>query len=140
MTQRADKPEKKIKTRWIRLLAVIAALLTLFSAAFWGVSALLSDGDFIDDQYNALGTSEEMGISVPDLSRATIALFDYMKGKRDSIKISVRQDGQEVEDLFFHPKEVIHMEEVRELWRTLVVFSVLGIAAAGGCIAAIIFF
>ena len=140
MTQKKDKPEKKIKTRWIRLLATVAALLTLFSVAFWGVSALLADSDLIDEQYTALGTSEEMGISVPDLSRATIALFDYMKGRRDSIKISVRQDGQEVEDLFYHPKEVIHMEEVRELWRTLVIFSVLGIAAAGGCVAAILFF
>lgn len=140
MTIKTAKTEKKIKTRWIRLLATAAALLTLFSVAFWGVSALLGDTDLIDEQYTALGTSEEMGISVPDLSRATNALFDYMKGRRDSIKISVRQDGQEVEDLFYHPKEVIHMEEVRELWRTLVIFSVLGIAAAGGCVAAIVFF
>lgn len=140
MTQSTAKPEKKIRTRWIRLLAAAAALLTLFSVAFWGVSALLEDTSFIDEQYTALGTSEEMGISVPDLSRATVALFDYMKGRRDSIRISVRQNGQEVDDLFYHPKEVVHMEEVRDLWRTLVVLSVFGIAVAGGCIAAIIFF
>ncbi len=140
MTQNSTKTKKKIKTRWIRLLSATAALLMLFSLAFWGVSALLEDTDLIDEQYTALGTSEEMEISVPDLSRATIALFDYMKGRRDSIKVSVRQGGQEVEDLFYHPKEVIHMEEVRDLWRTLVVLSVFGIAIAGGCIAAIIFF
>lgn len=140
MTQSTEKTGKKFKTRWIRLFATLAALLTLFSVAFWGVSAMLEDTDFIDKTYTSLGTSEEMGISIPDLSRATIALFDYMKGRRDSIKISVRQDGKEVEDLFYHPKEVIHMEEVRELWGTLTVFSVLGIAVAGGCIAAIVFF
>ncbi len=138
--EQATQPKKNIKTRWIRLVAAVAAILILFSVGFWSVSAMLDDREFIEDQYTELGTSQEMGIPIPDLSRATDELFSYMKGSRDNIRISVRMNGEQVEDLFYHPKEVVHMEEVRGLWRSLVAFSIIGIALAGGCIALIVFF
>ena len=116
MEQEQAGNRKIIKTRWIRLIAAIAAFLMLFSVGFWSIGALLNDTEFIEDQYTVLGTSEKMGISVPDLSRATSSLFDYIKNRRADIRVSVRRDGAEVDDLFYHPKEVVHMEEVRSLW------------------------
>ena len=95
---------------------------------------------YIESEYDRLETEKETGISVPDLSNATRALFDYMKGRRDNIRIAVRVDNVPVDDLFFHIKEVIHMEEVRALWRTLRVAAILGVALAAALLAAIVFF
>lgn len=136
----ARRNTKPVKTGWIRLFAVFAAILLLFSFGFFGVSLLVRDADFIEEQYSALGTDEEMGMTVPDLSRATLALFDYMRGARDSIKVSVRMNGVVVDDLFYHSKEIVHMEEVRALWRTLTLWAIVGVAAALGLFAGILFF
>ena len=135
-----QKKTKKPKTGLIRLAAAIAAILLLFGAGFFGVSAVLEDGEFIENEYMRLGTDAKMGISIPDLSNATRALFDYMKGRRADIRISVIENGVQVDDLFYHEKEVVHMEEVRALWTTLTFAAVIGIAAALGLLAAILFF
>lgn len=134
------KPAKKPKTGLIRFAAAVACILLLFGIGFIGVSVIVSDTDFIEDQYAALGTDQEMGMTIPDLSKATMALFNYMRGNRDDIKVSVVMNGVEVDDLFYHTKEVIHMKEVRALWRGLTAFVIIGIAAALGLLAAIVFF
>ena len=131
---------KKPKTGAIRFFAALAAVLLLFGVGFFGVSARLNDTEFIEDEYTRLGTDQEMGMTIPDLSYATKALFDYMRGNRADIRVSVRMNGEDVDDLFYHPKEVIHMEEVRALWSTLTVMAVLSIAIALGLLVGIIFF
>ena len=134
------KPAKKPKTGLIRFAAAVACILLLFGIGFIGVSVIVSDTDFIENQYAALGTDQEMGMTIPDLSKATMALFNYMRGNRDDIKVSVVMNGVEVDDLFYHTKEVIHMEEVRALWRGLTAFVIIGMAVALGLLAAIVFF
>ena len=138
-TETAPEP-KKTRTGWIRTLAALAALLILFSAAFFSVSAVLDDTEFIERQYTALGTDLEMGMSIPDLSKATTALFDYMKGRRDSIKVSARVNKVEMDDLYYHGKEIVHMEEVKRLWSTLTAFSIVGLGIAAVLLALIVFF
>ena len=134
------KTKKKVKTGWIRLLAAFAAILILFSVGFIGVSAILDDTEFIEEQYTELGTAQDLGMSIPDLSKATQALFDYMKGRRDDIKVSALVNKVEMEDLFYHGKEIVHMEEVRSLWSGLTAFSIVGLGLAAGLLAIIVFF
>ena len=131
---------KKARTGWIRLFAMIAAILILFSAAFFAVSAMLDDTEFIERKYTELGTDTEMGMSIPDLSKATTALFDYMKGRRDDIKVSARVNKVEMDDLYYHSKEIVHMEEVRQLWSSLTAFSIVGLGIAAVLLAIIVFF
>lgn len=139
-TKQPKSPEKETKTGGIRLAAAFAAILLLFGIGFFGVSAVVNDIEFIEDEYSRLGTDQEMGMTIPDLSYATKALFDYMRGARDDITVSVHVNGVETDDLFYHAKEKIHMEEVRALWSTLTVMAVASIAIALGLIAAIVFF
>ena len=139
---KGEATDKEIKPRTgaIRIAAAFAAFLLLFGIAFFTASTVLDDGMFIETEYERLQTDQETGISIPDLSLATRALFDYMKGRRENIRISVRVDGTEVDDLFYHIKEVIHMEEVRALWRTLTIAAILCIGIAIALFAAILFF
>lgn len=138
--QEPQQKQKKPRTAMIRVAAALAALLLLFSGCFFGVSLLLDDAASIEREYSRLGTDAEMGISIADLSNATQTLFDYMKGKRNDIRISVMVNGTTVEDLFYHEKEIVHMEEVRALWRTLSIAAIVGTAAAFGLFTAILFF
>ena len=138
--QTEESKTRKPKTGLIRFAAAVAVLLLLFSIGFIGVDIIISDTDFIERQYVELGTDDEMGMTIPDLSKATTALFDYMRGRRDNIKIAVKMNGVDVDDLFYHEKEIVHMEEVRALWRGLTAFAIVGTAVAIGLLAAILFF
>ena len=113
-----------------KLCVILATLLLLFSIGFFTVSALLRDGDYIEDKYRSLGVSEQLGISTPDLAAATNVLLDYMRGERANIRFAARVNGAELDDIFYHDKEVVHMAEVQVLWFTLSAIARYGLLAA----------
>lgn len=106
-----------------KLCVIIGTLLLLLSAAIFTISLVLRDSDYIEQKYRELDVGTEMGISTPDLARATNALLDYMRGERANIKVDARVNGEEVADLFSQEKEIVHMAEVQTLWLGLVGFS-----------------
>ncbi len=106
-----------------KLCVIFATLLLLFAAAFVSISFVLKDSDFIEDQYVKQNVGEQMGMSVPDLSAATDALLSYMRGERDNIRIGARVNGAELDNIFYHEKEVVHMAEVQTLWLGLESFA-----------------
>lgn len=113
-----------------KLCVIIATILLLFSAGFFTVSLILRDGDAIEQKYRDLDVTSQVGISTPDLSRATIALLDYMRGDRVNIKVEAKVDGEEVSDIFWHEKEIVHMAEVQKLWLGLEAFAKIGVPVA----------
>jgi hypothetical protein len=119
-----------------KLLAILATLVLLFSAAFFTVSLILKDSDSIEKKFKELDVSADTGINTPDLSRATAALLDYMRGERADIQVyaDVKKADGTVEknvELFAPEKEKIHMTEVQELWLSLEWFAKYGAMAAG---------
>ena len=113
-----------------KLCVTIAAIVLLFAAAFFTVSLVLEDVDSIEEQYKKQEVSAELGISTPDLSRATTVMLDYMRGRRANIQVSARVNGENVEDLFHHEKEIVHMAEVQTLWLGLETFAKYGAIGA----------
>lgn len=113
-----------------KLCVIFATLILLFSVAFFTVSLILKDGDYFEQLYKEKNVSNQTGIGTPDLSRATDALLRYMRGERANIRIDVRKDGEEVPDLFFREKEIVHMAEVQSLWLGLNGFAKFGSIAA----------
>ena len=113
-----------------KLCVIIATLVLLFSAAFFTVSLILRDNDAIEQKYKELDVSSQVGISTPDLSRATTALLDYMRGERVNIKVEAKVNGEETNDLFYHEKEIVHMAEVQTLWLGLEAFAKYGAMGA----------
>lgn len=122
---------KRTFTKWITALAT---LLLLFAVGFMSVAGVVSDNAFLERQIVRQQLDEKLGISVPDLSLAVETLFDYMRGEREDIVVSVTVNGAELEDLYYHEKEVVHMEEVRTLWSTL-----RSVAWIGGIAGAVLF-
>ncbi len=136
-----ENPKKNkgmIRRGLMRTLSAIAAILILFGVGFTSVSVVLDDRSFVEEQYTALGTDDEMGIPIPDLSKATSALFDYMRDRRENIRVSVIENGVQIDDLFYHEKEIIHMEEVRTLWRNLTLLSTGGLLIAAGLLVLVV--
>lgn len=118
-----------MRSTMTRILVTLATLLLIFAIAFGIISSVTKDNAFFEEQYASLGISEQLGISVPDLSRAADTLMDYMRGEREDILVDVQINGQTVSDLFYHEKEVVHMEEVRLLWSNLRTFVWVSLAA-----------
>ena len=115
-----------------KLLAILATLAILFSAAFFTVSLILRDNDAIEKKYQELDVGSMMGMSTPDLAKSTTALIDYMRGERPNIKVSARVNGEILPEVFCHEKEIVHMAEVQELWLALDWFARYG--AMGGTV------
>ena len=114
-----------------KLCVIIATLVLLFSAAFFTVALILRDNDAIEQKYKELDVSSQVGIGTPDLSRATTALLDYMRGDRVNIKVEAKVNGGDVQDLFHYEKEIVHMAEVQTLWLGLEAFAKFGAPTAG---------
>ena len=113
-----------------KLCIILATLLLLFAAGVQSTALVLKDSDFIEEQYQKQNVSELMGMSVPDLSAATEVLLSYMRGERENIRFAARVNGAELNNIFYHEKEVVHMAEVQSLWLGLDAFSWYGIIAA----------
>ena len=114
-----------------KLCVIFATLILIFAAAFFTVSLILKDGDYLEQKYKELNVSQSLGIGTPDLSKATKVLFDYMRGERANITVDARVNGEDVSDLFSQQKEKVHMTEVQRLWFGLSAFSRYGAIAAG---------
>ena len=106
-----------------KLCVIFGTLLLLFAVAFTSIALVLKDSDYIEDQYQKQNVSEQMGMSVPDLSAATDVLLEYMRGERENIRFGARVNGAEIGNIFYHEKEVVHMAEVQSLWLGLSSFS-----------------
>ena len=109
-----------------KLCVILATLVLLFSVAFFTVSLILKDSDYIEEKFKELDVSTQMGMSVPDLSKVTGALLDYMRGERVNIKVDAKVNGEDLPDVFFHEKEIVHMAEVQTLWLGLETFAKIG--------------
>lgn len=115
-----------------KLFVILATLVLLFSAAFFTVSLVLRDSDYIEQKYKDLDVGTQMGMSTPDLAKATTALLDYMRGERVNIQVGARVNGAELPDIFYHEKEIVHMAEVQDLWLSLQWFAQYGAMGAAG--------
>ena len=113
-----------------KLCVIIATIVLLFSAGFFTVSLILKDNDAIEKQYRDLDVSSQVGISTPDLARATTAILDYMRGDRVNIKVEAKINGEDVKDVFWHEKEIVHMAEVQTLWLGMEAFTKVGALGA----------
>ena len=113
-----------------KLCVILATILILFSVGFYTVSLILRDSDYIESKYRSLEVDKTMGMSTPDLSAATTALFDYMRGERVNIRFAARVNDVQTDDVFSQEKEVVHMAEVQVLWFTLSAIARYGLLAA----------
>lgn len=97
-------------------LSAIASFILLLCIAFTVVQIQAMDTVFYEKEFMKLNLGTSMGMTLGDLGESIRALTEYMSGVRDSIAVTVTVNGAQT-TMYALEVEVVHMEEVRTVWR-----------------------
>ncbi len=93
------------------LFALVLPLLLITSNLHWEINApSLYEYDF--DKYNI---AQKTGLARSQLSRAAQGLTHYFNSTEEPIQVRVTRDGQEFD--LFNQREIVHLQDVKELVR-----------------------
>lgn len=99
------------------VITAMAGMLLLIYIAFFG--AVMNES-FLRDVNIELGTHEKLGMSEEDLAKVAESMVYFTKGEQDTLQVQVTMNG--VERGFYNEKEIAHIEDVRDLVRSVRVF------------------
>lgn len=91
---------------WLALLIGILLHVIFFTAM---------NRNFYFYEYDKGNQAEVIGMSDDDLMKATDTLLDYLKDKRDDIKVEANVSGYDRE--VFNERETLHMKDVKALYQ-----------------------
>ncbi len=114
---------KAVKTL-ISTLIVLTAFFVLFDFCIYFV--VFSPG-YLMNRYRKYDVAGQLSMTETDLRSVTELLTDYVKGKEDSIEITVPVRGKE--DLFYNEKDLSHMRDVRQIIITIRDLMILSVFA-----------
>ncbi|MGL5978816.1 MAG: TIGR01906 family membrane protein [Erysipelotrichaceae bacterium] len=113
-------------------LVAIGCIVVLFLTS---IDLNVRSESFFVKQYQSLDLYNSTGMNQQDYVDGTMALVEYVQGKRDSIQIQVNIKGSEVD--LYNEREIAHMVDVLDLYQNamfvrngmlvLVVIALLGI-------------
>ncbi len=103
------------KTLATTLLA-LGFLALIFCAAFTVVQLTAAETGWFEEEFTKLSLAESMGMTLGDLGASVRTLVDYMNGKTETIDVLVTVNGQQIR-MSNRAVEIIHMQEVRDLWQ-----------------------
>lgn len=119
-----------MKKVFSNIAAVLAGLFIVISIFGEVLSFCCLDEEFFISEYEKMDTAEQMGMSHEELMASTNVLLDYLKDKRDDIKIEVTVNGEKVQ--MFDERETLHMVDVKALYQKAIlvprILGLLGIA------------
>lgn len=101
------------------LITAMAGILVLLYFAFFG--AVMNDS-FLADVNLEIGIHEKLGMSEEDLIKVAQSMVYYTKGEVDTLQVRVTMDG--VERDFYNERELLHIEDVRDLVREVRIFII----------------
>lgn len=116
---------------WIRLMAVIGAVLIVFAAAIACISGVAFDKAFYKEEYQKMDTAAYVGVSDPVLEQATGTLLDYLQGDAQSLDMQMENKEQ-----YYSQREKDHMVDVKALYQNAVAFMIAGFLIGGALITA----
>lgn len=106
----------KTKTTANYIIAFLISVLLFPIFLVTGIELVTFDQNFYSQQYAKLNTAEKIGMSVEDLSRVTLQLTDYIRGRWDSLEqITAEIDGENRQ--VFNEREIAHMLDVKDLFQ-----------------------
>ncbi|MBR2769055.1 MAG: TIGR01906 family membrane protein [Solobacterium sp.] len=112
----------------IKILSALSCFLLSIALLMSVIDFCSFDIGFYKKEYKANNTESWTGMSMEDNLRATVCLLDYLKDKRDDIRITGTVNGVERE--VFNERETLHMVDVKALYQK--VFLVRNIMAVIG--------
>ena len=106
-----------------KTLAITSLALGLFvfllCSAFTVVQLTASETAWFEQEFTKLSLSESTGMTLGDLGAGIRTLVNYLNGQADTIDVLVTVGSQQVR-MFDLDIEIIHMQEVRDLWQWFV--------------------
>ncbi len=98
----------------IKIFGLIAIAFLILGLLLTDIFWVAFDINHYKREYAKLGISESTGMNSEDLLNTTHELLDYIRGKREDLKISAVVHGQE--RLVFNQREIDHMVDVKDLF------------------------
>ncbi len=96
------------------LCGVIASIVLIIALLILSIEMFALNPDFFMDEYEKLGTAQDLGLSGQDLQTITRNLLDYTSGARETLEMQASFNGVQSE-VFTDKTEVEHMVDVRAL-------------------------
>ena len=116
------------KTFAITFLA-LGLFVLLLAGAFTVVQLTASETAWFEEEFTKLSLADTMGMTLGDLGAGIRTLVNYLDGKAETIDVLVTVNGQQVR-MFNLDIEIIHMQEVRDLWQWFVAARNVGVLLA----------
>ena len=101
------------------LITAMAGVLVIIYFAFFG--AVMNDS-FLADVNLEIGIHEKLEMSEEDLIAVAESMVYYTKGEVDTLQVRVTMGG--VERDFYNERELLHIEDVRDLVREVRIFII----------------
>lgn len=109
---------------WLLVPAWLLAILALLMASLRGT---INSRDYFYKTYEEMGMEARIGIPPADCADAMMAMVGYMEGERDTIQLTVRENGRAVP--MFNQQEIDHMVDVRNLYQAFCWVEYVGLGA-----------
>ena len=103
-----------MSNKMLRILSAICCAFVVLGIILNCVNFFCFQKSFYRQEYRKLDTAEQIGMSDADLQNATDALLDYLRGKRDDLRVQAVVRGQQRE--VFNQREILHMADVKTLY------------------------
>ena len=110
----------KIIKNTVSHITALAGVIVILYIAFFG--EVMNDS-FLKDINIKIGMHEKLGMSEEDLGKVAQSMVYFTKGETDTLQVRVTMWGTERD--FYNEKEILHIEDVRNLVRNVRAF-VLG--------------
>ena len=110
----------------MRVFAVIATMLVVFSVIVACVQGIAFDSSFYKQEYTKMETAGYVGVSGAELDAATDVLLHYLQDKTASLDMPVSSGEQ-----YYTDREKAHMVDVKALYQHAVTFMAVGFSVGG---------
>ncbi len=99
-----------------KLLAALVGVVLLMFVFFSNFALVVFDNSHYQEQFETLNRVEATGMEEEELMRVTEEILDYLMLQRDDVNLEAEIQGEQVQ--LFTEREIIHMEDVRELFKS----------------------
>lgn len=103
-----------------KVLGIITALAGILVIIYISFFATVVKDSFLQETNRKLHIAKYLQMSEEDLDAVTTSMVSFVTGKQDILQVQVEMAG--VERGFFNEKEIIHIEDVRDLIQSLRMF------------------
>ncbi len=103
-----------------KILGIITALAGILIIIYISFFTTVVKDSFLHETNRKLHIAEYLQMSEEDLDAVTTSMVSFVMGKQDTLQVQVEMAG--VERGFFNEKEIVHIEDVRDLISNLRIF------------------